>query len=105
MLRQQWGIATDDAVFAGDFDGDGKSDFAVYRFIGADAGTWYILQSGAIPAFRAVRWGLGADLPVPADYDGDGKTDFAVFRRSEQQSGIFKTMRMARAVNCQFRFE
>ncbi len=84
MLRQQWGIAADDAIFAGDFDGDGKSDFAVYRFIGADAGTWYILQSGANPAFRAVRWGLGSDLPVPADYDGDGKTDFAVFRRSDR---------------------
>ncbi len=83
-FAQQWGIAANDAIFAGDFDGDGKSDFAVYRFAGNDAGVWYVLQSSAVPAFRAIRWGLGSDLPVPADYDGDGKMDFAVFRRSDK---------------------
>ena len=80
FITRQWGNASTDAIFAGDFDGDGKSDFAVQRFSGADAGTWYVAQSGGTNL--AVRWGTGSDLPVPADYDGDGKTDFAVFRRS-----------------------
>jgi len=79
-LARQWGKAQTDAIFAGDFDGDGKSDFAVQRFSGADAGTWYVAQSGGTT--RTFQWGLGSDVPVPADYDGDGRMDFAVFRRS-----------------------
>jgi hypothetical protein len=58
-----------------DFDGDGKSDIAVYR-----DGAWLIRRSfdGGI---TAVEWGgLPKDRPVPADYDGDGKVDYAVYR-------------------------
>jgi hypothetical protein len=79
-LVKQWGNAATDAIFAGDFDGDGKSDFAVQRFSGADAGTWYVAQSGGTN--RAIQWGTGADVPVPADYDGDGRADLTVFRES-----------------------
>ena len=58
-----------------DFDGDGKSDQAVYR-----DGVWWILRS-LIAGGIGVNWG-GApqDIPVPGDYDGDGKTDQAVYR-------------------------
>ena len=79
-LVKQWGNAQTDAIFAGDFDGDGKSDFAVFRFSGADAGFWFIAQSGGTN--KTFQWGTSSDLPVPADYDGDGKMDVAVFRRS-----------------------
>ncbi len=60
-----------------DFDGDGKTDFAVTRREG-DSKVWYILQSR--DGFRAFQWGTYNDVNVSGDYDGDGKTDIAIFR-------------------------
>ena len=58
-----------------DFDGDGKSDIAVYR-----DGGWYILRSSDGGGTYMGWGGLPQDVPVPADYDGDGKADIAVYR-------------------------
>jgi hypothetical protein len=61
-----------------DFDGDGKTDVAVFRPLD---GGWYISQSSD-DGFRAQAWGLSSDRLAPGDYDGDGKADLTVFRPS-----------------------
>jgi hypothetical protein len=58
-----------------DFDGDGKSDLAVYR---PSEGNWYLRNSNS--GFTAIRFGAANDVLIPGDYDGDGKTDTAVYR-------------------------
>lgn len=65
-----------DRPVAGDYDGDGKSDAAIYR-----NGVWWRLLSGT-NTVSVVSFGLADDIPVPADYDGDGMADVAVFRPS-----------------------
>jgi hypothetical protein len=61
-----------------DFDGDGLSDFSVYR--PANGGWYGLLSGGGYSTTFARAWGAPGDLPVAGDYDGDGRTDPAVFR-------------------------
>ena len=70
-----WGSGTDKLAPA-DFDGDGKTDRAVFR-----DGTWYIYQSSNSQV-RILNWGTTGDLPRPGDFNGDGFADIAVFRPS-----------------------
>jgi hypothetical protein len=63
---------------AEDFDGDGKTDLAVFQQV---SGTWYILRSSTNQV-QTTQFGQLLDKPQPADYDGDGKADLAVYRPS-----------------------
>ncbi len=66
----------------GDFDGDGKADFAVYRY---GTGEWFSASEDGVPAgaVKRVQWGgQRGDITVPADYDGDRITDYAIFRKA-----------------------
>lgn len=76
-----------------DYDGDGKTDFAVWREplasqfpqIGRQA-YFYILYSST-GTFAAIPWGNEKnqgyyDFPAKGDFDGDGKADVAISRQS-----------------------
>ena len=59
-----------------DYDGDGKTDFAVWRPTDSN---WYVIDSST-KTQTVHPWGQTGDIPVPGDYDGDGKADLAVWR-------------------------
>lgn len=70
-----------------DFNGDGKTDFAITRD-NAGQKTWWIKNNGAAGE-SVVQWGLDTDRLVPEDYDGDGKDDIAVWREAPAGAASF----------------
>jgi hypothetical protein len=77
-----FGLFADDVPLPNDFDGDQKTDVAVWRggSVPNEQAYFYVLQS-ASNTVKVERWGLFGDNPkITQDFDGDFKADFSVTR-------------------------
>ncbi len=88
VTAQPWGEFDTDFYVVGDYLGDRRADFAVYRaFQGGTTGTWFIRENGGSGATVVRQFGLTSlasvtDRPICGDYNGDGKQDIAIYRSS-----------------------
>lgn len=80
-------VAMDDFIYgeprakeyhSADFDGDGTSDFSVFR---PSSGGWFALNSGS-NTLSVNFFGTAGDIPIDGDFDGDKRADVTVFRPS-----------------------
>ena len=80
-----------DVRFSADFNGDGKTDLAIWR---ASTATFWVYLSASGNTFSK-QMGVSTDVPVPGDYDGDGKADLGVWRPS---TGVWWILRSSNGV-------
>ena len=84
---QEWGTLTTDFYVTGDYLGDERADFAVWRGAGLNSnGYWWIKENGG-DRVVSVKFGISQaeglrDIAIRGDYNGDGKDDIAVYRPS-----------------------
>jgi hypothetical protein len=82
----QWGTtgngtSTGDTPVAGDYDGDGKFDIAVYRFGGIAPNNSYLILRSSDNTAQYTQFGnFQTDYIAPGDFDGDGKYDLTAVR-------------------------
>jgi CHRD domain len=83
VSSRPWGDANNDLSVPGDYDGDGKDDFAVFRsFAAAGSDAYFLIFRSSDNTAQYIRYGVTGDQAIARDYDGDGITDCAVFRRA-----------------------
>ena len=70
---------TSDVPVPADYDGDGRTEAAVYQ---PDSGDWLVRGQPGVFA----NLGIGVGLPAPADYDGDGTDDPALFNHDNDDA-------------------
>jgi hypothetical protein len=85
VLAQPWGEFDTDFYVVGDYLGDRRADFAVYRaFAGGTNGNWFIRENGGTGTvtrlFGLTSLASVTDRPICGDYNGDGKQDIAIYR-------------------------
>jgi hypothetical protein len=105
-ISRLWGGSSGDTPVPGDYDGDGKTDMAIFR---PSSGAWFILTSSTnFTTSLSYSWGTNGDIPIPnvvttaaaarntltvstlanlsrgSDFDRerDGQSDMSVFRPS-----------------------
>ncbi len=69
---------TSSNVAPADFDGDGRTDFSVFR--PSPTPTWHLWRS--LAGYTGTEFGSNGDVPLAPDFDGDNKADITVFRPS-----------------------
>ncbi|OVE79953.1 hypothetical protein BVY02_01775 [bacterium J17] len=82
----QWGLPADYPI-AMDFDGDGKTDFGLWR--PGSPSRWLIKFSSEKESVD-IAFGGKDDVPLPADYDCDGVIDLAVYSTASKNWLIYK---------------
>jgi len=61
VVRAIWGVAATDIIAPGDYDGDGKTEYSVWR--PGTPGVFYMLTAGT-GRFTTTAWGAAGDIPV-----------------------------------------
>lgn len=79
LILDATGVAAPTKNVVSDFDGDGKTDYSVYR---PSTGDWVVEKSSDSSTSTTAWGGFAGDIIVPGDYDGDNKSDHAIFRPS-----------------------
>jgi uncharacterized delta-60 repeat protein len=85
----QFGLATDKYAPA-DYDGDGKTDLAVWRENVAGNQAYFWILNSTNSTVRTEPFGLTGDKLTVGDWDGDGQADLSVYRDGAQSYFFYR---------------